>query len=77
MILNRLGNKKNLASELWQHFPRHKLRIELLFGSGGSFFYTPPSEYAILNDYDDDVTNLYHVLMNHKEELKKRIMLMH
>jgi len=76
MILTRLGNKRQLASELWDLFPKHKMRIELFFGAGGAFFYTPPSKYAILNDLDDDVTNLYTVLLDNKEELMRQIAIM-
>ncbi|MDY8137595.1 DNA adenine methylase [Aquimarina sp. 2201CG5-10] len=76
MILTRLGNKRKLANNLWEYFPKHKMRIELFFGAGGSFFYTPPSQYAILNDFDDDVTNLYKVLLNNKAELIDEIKIM-
>ncbi len=76
MILTRLGNKRKLSNDLWEYFPKHKMRIELFFGAGGSFFYTPPSQYAILNDLDDDVTNLYHVLLNYKSELQSQIEIM-
>ncbi|MFC5046320.1 DNA adenine methylase [Aquimarina hainanensis] len=76
MILTRLGNKRKLAPLLWEYFPKHKMRIELFFGAGGSYFYMPPSQYAILNDYDDDVTNLYHFLLNNKEALYRQIELM-
>lgn len=59
----------NLAS----HFPKHKMRIELFFGAGGSYFYLPKPQYAILNDLDDDVTNLYLVIQNHLEEFRRQI----
>lgn len=73
MILTRLGNKRNLADKLKNHFPPHRLRIELFFGAGGSFFYLPIPKFAILNDLDDDVTNLYLVLQKDPETLKKEI----
>ncbi len=76
MILTRLGNKRKLSKDLWGYFPKHKMRIELFFGAGGSFFYTPPSQYAILNDLDDDVTNLYTCLLENKEELINQIKIM-
>ena len=76
MMLTRLGNKRRMAQQLYSHFPKHKMRIELFFGAGGSYFYTPQCEYAILNDLDDDVFNLYHVLLNHKEELIYQIKLL-
>lgn len=76
MILTRFGNKRRLAKDLYKHFPKHRMRIELFFGGGGAYFYMPQPKYAILNDLDDDVTNLYLVLLNHKDELKRQIELL-
>ena len=73
MILNRFGNKKAISKELYNCFPEHKMRIELFFGAGGSFFHTPLPKYSILNDYDDDVTNLYHVIMKNKQEFEYQL----
>ena len=76
MILTRLGNKRQMKDHLIKYFPKHKMRIELFFGAGGSFFYLPQPKYAILNDLDDDVTNLYQVLIEQKEELIRQIDIM-
>lgn len=65
-----------MKSVLQDYFPPHRMRIELFFGAGGSFFYLPIPKFSILNDYDDDVTNLYLVLLNNKEELKRKIELL-
>lgn len=73
MILTRLGNKRRLKKSLYEHFPKHRMRIELFFGAGGSFFYLPKPKYAILNDLDDDVFNLYFVVQNHLEEFRNQI----
>lgn len=70
MVLTRLGNKRKLATFLQANFPPHKMRIELFFGAGGSYFYLPKPQYAIVNDLDDDVTNLYLVIQNQPEKLK-------
>jgi len=61
---------------LYRYFPAHKMRIELFFGAGGSYFYLPKPKYAILNDLDDDVTNLYKILLDQKDELINQIRLM-
>lgn len=73
MILTRLGNKRRMKLDLAKYFPKHKMRIELFFGAGGSYFYLPQPKYAILNDLDDDVTNLYLIIQNSLEELRKEI----
>jgi len=76
MILTRLGNKRKMKDQLYKHFPPHKMRIELFFGAGGSYFYLPKPKYAILNDLDDDVYNLYKIILNQKEQLIHQIKLM-
>lgn len=73
MILTRLGNKRRMKMDLAKYFPKHRMRIELFFGAGGSFFYLPEPKYAIVNDLDDDVTNLYLIVQNDVEQLRKQI----
>lgn len=55
------------------YFPEHRMRIELFFGAGGSYFYLPKPKYAIVNDLDDDVFNFYMVIKNQLEEFRKEI----
>lgn len=73
MILTRMGNKRRIINKIASHFPEHRIRIELFFGAGGSFFYLPKPKYSILNDLDDDVTNLYLIIQNKKEILIEEI----
>ncbi len=73
MILVRLGNKRRMKLDLLRYFPNHRMRIELFFGAGGSFFYLPEPQYAIVNDLDDDVTNLYLMVQNNLERLRQEI----
>lgn len=73
MILTRMGNKRRIIKKISTYFPKHKMRIELFFGAGGSFFTLPKPQYSILNDLDDDVSNLYLVIQNNLIELKKEI----
>lgn len=76
MVLTRLGNKRKLAKQLHANFLPHRMRIELFFGAGGSYFYLPTPKFSILNDADSDVTNLYLVMLDQKEELKKQLELL-
>jgi len=69
MILRRLGNKKKIAKEIQKYFPPHKIYIEPFFGAGGMFFNKPQSIYNFLNDSNDDVTNLFLVAKENKQEL--------
>ncbi len=73
MILNRLGNKKNIAHKIIPYFPRHDIFIDLFFGAGGIYFHKPKSKHNFLNDLDDDVYNLFRHVIEHKEELKKAL----
>jgi DNA adenine methylase len=70
MILNRLGNKKRMAVDLIQYFPKHNTFIEPFFGAGGMFFSKPKAKYNFVNDIDSEVFNLYQVVKNKKEDLK-------
>lgn len=76
MVLTRLGNKRRLAPLLQPLFPKHKLRIELFFGAGGSYFYLPTPQYSILNDFDNDVTNLYLVILKQRDALYHAIQIL-
>ena len=72
-MLTRLGNKRKLSSKLAQVFPKHKMRIEPFFGAGGAYFTLPKPQYAVLNDLDDDVCNLYQVLLTNRADLHRQI----
>lgn len=71
MILRRLGNKKKLVKDILPHIPYHNAYVEAFFGTGSLFFYKTKSKYNIANDFDSDVANLFHVVMNQKEALKE------
>lgn len=58
-----------MAKKLYQYFPPHRLRITLFFGAGGEFFHTPRAKYNVINDLDDDVTNLFLVVSERSEDL--------
>ena len=73
MILNRLGNKTKIAKEVQKHFPKHSIYMEPFFGAGGMFFNKPKAKYNFLNDFDDDVYNLFRQLLDNKDELVKWI----
>ena len=76
MILRRLGNKQAIAHKIIPYFPPHKTYIEPFFGAGGMFFNKPKAKYNIVNDLDSEVFNLFQVVMNQKEELKKAFYMM-
>jgi DNA adenine methylase len=75
-MLNRLGNKSQLAKDIQSYFPSHACYIELFFGAGGMFFNKPAAKNSILNDLDNDVYNFWTVLRNSPKELKQEITLL-
>jgi len=76
MILRRLGNKSQIASEIQKYFPQHSIYIEPFFGAGGMFFNKPKVRYNIVNDIDSDVFNLFQVVVNQKSEFEEQFKIM-
>lgn len=68
MILNRLGNKKELANKIISYFPKDiTCFIDLFFGSGAitwAMLDLFPNLYYIANDKDNDVFNLWQILID-------------
>ena len=58
-MLRRMGKKSKIAEKILLYFPEHDIYIELFFGAGGMFFNKPKARYNIVNDFDNDVFNLY------------------
>ena len=73
MILRRMGNKSKIAKEIQKHFPSHTMYVEPFFGAGGMFFNKPKVKYNIVNDFDNDVFNLFQVVSTKKDELEKQM----
>lgn len=69
MVLRRLGNKQKVAKEIIQYFPKHDIYFEPFFGAGGMFFSKTKARYNYVNDFDEDVYNLFMVLSQSKDEL--------
>lgn len=68
MILNRIGGKQKIASEIIKHFPPHDIYMEPFFGAGGMFFNKPKAKYNFLADLDADVYNLFRQLLDNRDE---------
>lgn len=68
-ILTRLGNKRRIAHRIIPHFPDHRQYIEPFMGAGGMFFNKPKAERNLLSDLDEEVFNLWMVVLEQKEEL--------
>ena len=76
MILRRLGNKSAIAKKIQVYFPQHTTYIEPFFGAGGMFFNKPKVNCNIVNDLDSDVSNLFNVLIDRKQDLIDSFLIM-
>lgn len=64
MLLNRLGNKRRMAARILPYIPEHRHWIEPFFGAGGLFFAKPKALRNIVNDLDEEVYNLFRVMLD-------------
>lgn len=73
-MLRRIGNKSKLTDDIIQYFPSDiTVFIDLFFGSGAMTWEMMkrfPDIYYTANDIDNDVYNLWNIVMN-EEEFKK------
>lgn len=68
-ILKYPGSKWGLANELVRYIPKHHTYVEPFFGSGAVFFKKPPSPIEMINDLDNDVTNLFRCVRDDPDRL--------
>ena len=74
-ILKYPGAKWRLAPWIVSHFPEHLHYVEPYAGSAACFFSKPPSVHEVLGDTNKSITNLFHVLRDHGDQLAERITL--
>lgn len=75
-IIRYPGSKWNLAEWIIQHFPQDyekMVYLEPFLGSGAVFFNKRPGAVETINDLDGDVVNLFQVLRERPEELKRAV----
>lgn len=62
-FLSWIGGKKALRDVIIQSFPSHYERYIEVFGGGGwILFHKPPEPFEVYNDYNSNLTNLFHVV---------------
>lgn len=69
------GSKWSIAEWIISHFPEgyeKMVYLEPFLGSGAVFFNKQPGAVETINDLDDDVVNLFQILRERPEDLKKR-----
>lgn len=73
-VLKYPGSKWRIADKLVELIPPHHTYLEPFFGSGAVFFQKQPSDIEMINDLDNDVTNLYFCIQEDSEKLARLIM---
>lgn len=72
------GSKWSLAEWIIDHFPEgyeKKVYLEPFLGSGAVFFNKKPGAVETINDLDSDVVNLFQVLREHPQKLRRALAL--
>lgn len=72
------GSKWSIAEWIISHFPEgyeKMVYLEPFLGSGAVFFNKRPGAVETINDLDDDVVNLFQILRERPEDLKKALLL--
>lgn len=70
------GSKWSIADWIIAHFPENYERmvyLEPFVGSGAVFFNKRPGTVETINDLDSDIVNLFQVLREHPEDLKRAL----
>lgn len=74
-VMRYPGGKFKMTKWILQHFPPHKLYIELYGGAGNVLFAKQPCQGEVYNEINEDIVNVFTVLRNPEQarELKKLI----
>ena len=67
------GSKASISKELISNLPPHNCWVELFCGSAALTLSKAPSSIEVINDLDNEITNLFTQLRNNSDELCKVI----
>ncbi len=74
-FLKYIGSKQEIFDSIVPFFPDHKVYVEPFCGSASIFFKKPKSDSNILNDYNGDLTNLFSIVRDRRDEFIELIWL--
>ncbi len=70
------GGKSNTAAKLCQLLADHKCYVELFAGAANLLFAKPRSKTEVINDANNELTNLFRIVRFHRREFLREISLM-
>lgn len=69
------GGKYYLSDRITELFPQHHTYVEPFGGAASVLLNKEPAKVEVYNDIDHRITNLFEVLRNHGDELRRRLTL--
>ena len=64
LLFRYAGSKMRLGKRYVQHFPPHRMSVDVCGGTGALFVCKPPSEIEIYNDVDANVAGVFQTLQD-------------
>lgn len=71
-VIPWIGGKRRLIDWILPKFPNHHCYVEAFCGAGALYFAKPPSQVEVVNDFNNELINMYRVIKNHPEELVRQ-----
>ncbi|MDF2652747.1 MAG: class adenine-specific methyltransferase [Paenibacillus sp.] len=72
-ILHYPGSKWSMAEWIIGRMPPHTTYLEPFFGSGAVFFNKPRTPLETIGDISSDVTNLFRMIRDRRDELAEKV----
>lgn len=72
-FISYMGGKHAISKRIIPLFPKHQKYVEVFMGSAAVFFAKPKVKVSILNDFNRHLVNLFEILRDHPDELKRWI----
>lgn len=72
-LLRYHGSKWQIADKVIRHLPSHYTYVEPFGGGAAVLLRKEPSKAELYNDLDSEITNLFRVLRDHREELLEKL----
>lgn len=70
-LVDYYGGKVALAKWIEEQFAPHHTYVEVFGGGGGVLLNKKRSKVEVLNDFDNEIVNLYQVMRDHGDEIKR------